>query len=72
MPEHRDAYLEQRTCLCAEFIQSSSQFQTQTAAQQYWAYHDAYQYLERALNLKFAGSLTNDSYCPNGLLKSNI
>lgn len=26
----------------------------------YWAYHDAYQYLERALQLKFAGSLSSD------------
>ena len=28
--------------------------------QHYWAYHDAYQYLERALNLKFAGALSAD------------
>ena len=28
--------------------------------QSYWAYHDAYQYLERALNLKFAGALSPD------------
>lgn len=28
--------------------------------QSYWAYHDAYQYLERALNLKFAGALSVD------------
>lgn len=26
----------------------------------YWAYHDAYQYLERALQLKFSGSLSAD------------
>lgn len=28
--------------------------------QPYWAYHDAYQYLERPLNLKFAGALSID------------
>ena len=28
--------------------------------QPYWAYHDAYQYLERSLNLKFAGALSPD------------
>lgn len=28
--------------------------------QPYWAYHDAYQYLERALNLKFFGALSAD------------
>lgn len=30
--------------------------------QPYWAYHDAYQYLEPALNLKFAGALTPDHH----------
>lgn len=30
----------------------------------YWAYHDAYQYLEKALNLKFAGALTADAHLP--------
>lgn len=29
-------------------------------ARHYWAYHDAYQYLERALSLSFAGSLSSD------------
>ncbi|MFB2538199.1 MULTISPECIES: metal ABC transporter solute-binding protein, Zn/Mn family [unclassified Acinetobacter] len=30
--------------------------------QPYWAYHDAYQYLERSLNLKYAGGLTADHH----------
>ncbi len=30
----------------------------------YWAYHDAYQYLERVLQLKFAGALTTDPEIP--------
>jgi len=30
----------------------------------YWAYHDAYQYLENALNLKYAGALTSDPELP--------
>jgi zinc transport system substrate-binding protein len=30
----------------------------------YWAYHDAYQYLESALNFKFAGALTTDPDLP--------
>ncbi len=29
-------------------------------AQPYWAYHDSYQYLERAIQLQFAGSLSVD------------
>lgn len=32
----------------------------QLIEQPYWAYHDAYQYLERALNLKFSGALSPD------------
>ena len=62
MPEHRDAYWSNARAFAQSLYKSSSQFQTQTAAQPYWAYHDAYQYLERALNLKFAGSLTNDPH----------
>ena len=30
----------------------------------YWAYHDAYHYLESSLNLKFAGALTSDPELP--------
>jgi zinc transport system substrate-binding protein len=30
----------------------------------YWAYHDAYHYLESALNFKFAGALTTDPELP--------
>lgn len=30
----------------------------------YWAYHDAYQYLEDALNLDFKGALTPDHHLP--------
>lgn len=33
----------------------------------YWAYHDAYHYLERSLNLQFAGALTADPDLPPSL-----
>ncbi len=36
----------------------------QSAARSYWAYHDAYQYLEQAFHLKFAGALTADAELP--------
>ncbi|OFE42658.1 metal ABC transporter solute-binding protein, Zn/Mn family [Acinetobacter towneri] len=62
MPEHRDAYWNNARAFAQSLFKSASKFQTQTAAQPYWAYHDAYQYLERALNLEFAGSLTNDPH----------
>ena len=40
----------------------SKQFNATSNAKPYWAFHDAYQYLERALNLKFAGALTEDPH----------
>jgi len=48
----------------------ANQFRAMVKAQQfhtprfYWAYHDAYHYLESALNLKFAGALTTDPDLP--------
>lgn len=62
MPEHRDAYWNNARAFAQSLFKSVSQFQTQTAVQPYWAYHDAYQYLERALNLEFSGSMTNDPH----------
>lgn len=35
-----------------------------STARPYWAYHDAYQYLERSLHLKFKGSLTIEHDLP--------
>lgn len=35
---------------------------TQMTPMPYWAYHDAYQYLERSANLKFFGALTPDHH----------
>lgn len=62
MPEHRDAYWNNARAFAQSLFKSASQFRTQTAVQPYWAYHDAYQYLERALNLEFSGSMTNDPH----------
>lgn len=33
-----------------------------TAKKPYWAYHDSFQYLEKSLNLSFAGALTPDHH----------
>ncbi|MDO5769609.1 MAG: zinc ABC transporter substrate-binding protein [Psychrobacter sp.] len=33
-------------------------------ARQYWAYHDAFQYLEPALEIRLAGTLTTDHHLP--------
>lgn len=43
--------------------QSRYKFGPDTAPK-YWAYHDAYQYLEPALKVKLAGTLTTDHHLP--------
>lgn len=42
--------------------QTAQQYESSHKSKPYWSYHDAYQYLERALNLKFAGALTDDPH----------
>jgi zinc transport system substrate-binding protein len=47
--------------ICAHhMLMASHQLSSGNNPQPYWSYHDAYQYLERSLNLKFAGALTDD------------
>ena len=41
---------------------ASQKYTAVGVARPYWAYHDAYQYLERSLNLKFAGAMTDDPH----------
>ena len=40
--------------------------------QPYWSYLDAYQYLERALNLGFTGALTDDPHITDCCPRLNI
>lgn len=42
----------------------SQQRQQHPESRPYWAHHDAYQYIESALNLKLAGTLTPDHHLP--------
>jgi zinc transport system substrate-binding protein len=62
MPEHKDAYWANAKRFAQEMLLTAQQYNTNSPAKTYWAYHDAYQYLERALNLKFAGALTDDPH----------
>ncbi len=52
MPEQSRYLLEQRTYLRTEFIQKRKRLDSNCKVQPYWAYHDAYQYLERSLKFK--------------------
>ena len=61
-PEHKDAYWANAKQFANQMLQAAQSYESGTTARPYWAYHDAYQYLERALNLNFAGALTDDPH----------
>ena len=45
--------------ICCKLLKA---YDSSSNGKPYWSYHDAYQYLERSLNLKFAGALTDDPH----------
>lgn len=59
-PQYKAQYWENAQKFAKEMFSTAQRYQRSGKAQPYWAYHDAYQYLEQALNLKFAGAMTND------------
>ncbi|TVT81340.1 MULTISPECIES: metal ABC transporter solute-binding protein, Zn/Mn family [Acinetobacter] len=61
-PENRAKYMANAKEFSQQMLQASQQYESSTKTKNYWSYHDAYQYLERALNLKFAGALTDDPH----------
>ena len=61
-PAHKVQYLGNAKNFALQMRQAAQQYDSSNNAKPYWSYHDAYQYLERALNLKFAGALTNDPH----------
>lgn len=61
-PEHREAYFKNARTFAQHMLGTAQRFNANSKAQPYWSYHDAYQYLERPLSLKFAGALTDDPH----------
>ncbi|OTG86783.1 zinc ABC transporter substrate-binding protein [Acinetobacter sp. ANC 4558] len=61
-PELKEQYWDNARSFAKEMIEASNKYGANTVTRPYWSYHDAYQYLERALNLKFAGALTSDPH----------
>lgn len=61
-PQHRTTYRNNAKKFAQEMLQAARPYQRANTARAYWAYHDAYQYLEQALHLKFAGALTDDPH----------
>ena len=61
-PENRDKYWANARLFAHEMLISAQRLNKVNKPQPYWAYHDAYQYLERSLNLKFSGAMTDDPH----------
>lgn len=59
-PQYKEQYWANAQKFAKEMFGTVQRYQRTGTAQPYWAYHDAYQYIERALNLKFAGAMTAD------------
>lgn len=61
-PEHKNTYWNNAKVFAKEMLVISQSYNGAGAARPYWSFHDAYQYLERPLNLKFSGALTDDPH----------
>lgn len=61
-PEHKAEYWANAQKFAKEMLFAANKLNTTSTAKPYWSFHDAYQYLERSLNLTFAGALTSDSH----------
>lgn len=62
MPAYRDQYWANARSFAHNMLITAQRVNVKNSAEPYWAYHDAYQYLERSLNLKFSGALTDDPH----------
>lgn len=63
-PEFKDQYWKNARNFAQKFLITTKEFGHNQQAISYWTYHDAYQYIERSLNLKLAGTLTSDPHIP--------
>ncbi|ENU81841.1 hypothetical protein F975_00456 [Acinetobacter sp. ANC 3789] len=63
-PEHKAQYWANAKTFAQQLLLRSKQVGTYRNTVDYWSYHDAYQYLEHALNLHLAGALSTDPHIP--------
>lgn len=63
-PESKDQYWANARDFSQKLLAETHKFGRYKVPAQYWTYHDAYQYLERSLNLQLAGVLTSDPHIP--------
>lgn len=62
MPQYRETYWKNARDFAQNMLTTAQRYSSTTKPRPYWSYHDAYQYLERPLNLKFMGALTDDPH----------
>ncbi len=60
LPQHKAKLFENARKFSKRMFDASNLAINTERGRAYWAYHDAYQYLERTLQLKFAGALSPD------------
>ena len=63
-PQFAAQYKANAATFTQQLMQQVKPLQLSRSPRPYWAYHDAYQYLERSLNLQFKGSLTVEHDLP--------
>lgn len=61
-PEHRSLYQQNAQDFAKRMDDAVAQVRLNGKPLPYWAYHDAFQYLERTAGLSFAGALTPDHH----------
>lgn len=61
-PEHKAEYWANAQNFAKDVLLAANNLNTASTSKPYWAFHDAYQYLERPMNIKFVGALTTDSH----------
>ena len=61
-PQHRAAYWQNAKKFAHDLLKVARPYQRSRNSYHYWSYHDAYQYLEQPLHLKFAGAMTDEPH----------
>ena len=59
-PQYKAQYWKNAQNFSQKLLNDSYKLSKNSKVRPYWSYHDAYQYVERALNLQFSGALTAD------------
>lgn len=63
-PEYKAIYAANVQNFAQQMDAAVAKVKKSTSAKPYWAYHDAFSYIEPTMNLSFAGALTADHHIP--------